>query len=47
MKEYTDFVKSTAKDYDMDCYDVERIQKNYPNRLYEELEAFIAIRKNT
>ena len=42
------FIKQTAKDYDMPECEVERIYKlYYPNSFYEELEAFIKNRSKT
>lgn len=38
------FIEQTAKDYDMEIYDVERIAKFYPDEFYDKLEEFISDR---
>lgn len=35
------FIKQTAKDYDMEYEDVKNIKDKFPNELYERLEEFI------
>lgn len=40
-------IEQTAKDYDMDYEDVERIFNQYhPKKFYDKLEEFIKNRKN-
>jgi hypothetical protein len=36
-----DFVKQTAKDYDLDIDIVRSIYQKYPNSFYEKLEEFL------
>lgn len=35
------FIEQTAKDYDMNVYDVQQIYNQYPDNFYEKLEEFI------
>jgi hypothetical protein len=43
------FIAKTAKDYDMEYHEVERIYKMFSadGLFYEKLEEFITIRKNS
>ena len=40
------FIEATARDYDMEYCEVERIKSVYPNEFYEKLEEYIAERSN-
>lgn len=48
MGEFSDEQKNiiiiTAKDYDMEYHEVERIYNLFPNEFYEKLEEFLKIR---
>ena len=49
MKKHTiNFLKNTAKDYDMSFEAVKRIYENYPiEQFYQQLEAYIKDRANS
>jgi hypothetical protein len=41
------FIIQTAKDYDMDVSEVQRIYNQYPDNFYEKLEEFILNRSKS